>query len=84
MTREQAQKVVQDSILDYADITPGQYQLEDSFTSLGIDSLGVVQISLVIEERLGISHLDGAENLFKLNRVIDFVDLVEKVTTVIQ
>lgn len=58
-------------------LEPEEIEPNSSFTSLGIDSLGSVEITMTIEEKFGISIPD--EDVKRLETVQDFVDyLIER------
>ena len=51
---------------------------EDSLTSLGLDSLDLVEVMLAIEDRLGIEFT--SEEIAQLSTLKDVVKLIEKKT----
>ena len=51
---------------------------EDSLSSLGLDSLDLVEVMLAIEDKLGIEFT--SEEITELNTLKDVVDLIEKKT----
>ena len=51
---------------------------EDSLTSLGLDSLDLVEVMLAIEDKLNIEFT--SEEITQLNTLKDVVDLIEKKT----
>ena len=51
---------------------------EDSLTSLGLDSLDLVEVMLAIEDKLNIEFT--SEEITQLSTLKDVVDLIEKKT----
>jgi len=73
MTQEQALAVVRDAIKtqdpDIKDYTP-----ESDLSSLGIDSLDVLAIAMVVEDKYCVDFPNSALN--KIYKIQDFVDVV--------
>jgi acyl carrier protein len=76
MTRDRATKLVQDAIESHEHRAPDSYSLDDSMKELGINSLDVVQITMIIEEHLDGQIIEDVE-LDKLQTIRDLISLLE-------
>jgi len=76
MDRDCAIKLVQDAIRDHADVWPSKYTLDTTFKELDIDSLDIVNVSLIIEDVIGERIEDIDLNHFKT--VGSLVSLLEQ------
>ena len=77
MQRDKAIAIVQKAILEHEGLSPNRYKLEDSFDSIGSDSLDLVEICMIVEEEV---HSDiSPRQVDNLNIINDLVKLVEQV-----
>lgn len=52
MTRERAIELIRDAIREHEYIKPEDYNLTDTFNDIGADSLDIVEMLILIEEKL--------------------------------
>jgi acyl carrier protein len=77
MQRDQAIAIVQKAILEHEFVSSDKYSLSDTFMAIGVDSLDLVEISMLIEEEVH-SDIDPSE-LNTIRVINDMVKLVERV-----
>jgi acyl carrier protein len=74
MTRDEAIKIVEDTILDQLFMPSTDYSLEEKLSDLG-DSLDLVEMTLIIEEKC---KCEFPKDLSQFKVVRDVIDFVEK------
>ena len=78
MERDVAIKLVQDVILEHAFMSAKEYTLDSNLKKLGIDSLDLVELGMLVEERLKIPFNKILSRTFTgIETVGDLVKLVE-------
>lgn len=75
MTREEVIKVVQETIVERVFIMSTDYTLESTLTALGIGSLDLIEIAIVLEDKLGI---EVGNDLGSVKTVGDIVTKVQE------
>jgi acyl carrier protein len=78
MTKEKAIEIVQAAILKHEYLSSSNYTLENTFVEIGVDSLDLVEISMIIEDMLeedvSSEKLDGVIKVKDLVRIVEFYD----------
>jgi acyl carrier protein len=74
-TREQIEATLRDIIAQQLHIEPDTIVLSATLTSMGADSLDVVEVIMKVEDHFGIEITDtAAENMHTLGDVVDYVE----------
>lgn len=74
MTESEAIKVVEDAILEHEYKQPNEYTLDSTLEAVGIDSLDIVEMAIVVEDKYKVNFPNSA--LSKIHTVRDFVTAV--------